>query len=110
MELTAYAGCREEKISSGVSNTCLFAPAPYYKLNKGCFLGFLFKPRGGLPPRGLHKKASEKKVSFIYYIMSDLKQLFCYHVIVLYVYFISFIIVFRILHYISAKNSCSFLV
>ena len=28
--------------SSGVSNTCLFAPAPYYKLNKGFFLGFLF--------------------------------------------------------------------
>ena len=48
-------------ISSGVSNMCLFAPAPYYKLNKGFFLGFLFKPRGGLrPPRGLNKKASEK--------------------------------------------------
>ena len=30
-------------ISSGVSNMCLFAPAPYYKLNKGFFLGFLFK-------------------------------------------------------------------
>ena len=40
---------------------CLFAPAPYYKLNKGFFLGFLFKPLGGLrPPRGLNKKASEK--------------------------------------------------
>ena len=48
-------------ISSGVSNTCLFAPAPYYKLDKGFFLGFLFKPLGGLrPPRGLNKKASEK--------------------------------------------------
>ena len=48
-------------ISSGVSNTCLFAPAPYYKLNKGFFLGFLFKPLGGLrPPRGSNKKASEK--------------------------------------------------
>ena len=50
-------------ISSGVSNTCLFAPAPapYYKLNKGFFLGFLFKPLDGLrPPRGLNKKASEK--------------------------------------------------
>ena len=48
-------------ISSGVSNTCLFAPAPYYKLNKGLFLGFLFKPLGGLrPPRGLNEKASEK--------------------------------------------------
>ena len=35
-------------ISSGVSNTCLFAPTPYYKLNKGFFLGFLFKPLGGL--------------------------------------------------------------
>ena len=48
-------------ISSGVSNTCLFTPAPYYKLNKGFFLGFLFKLLGGLcPPRGLNKKASEK--------------------------------------------------
>ena len=48
-------------ISTGVSNTCLFAPAPYYKLDKGFFLGFLFKPLGGLrPPRGLNKKASEK--------------------------------------------------
>ena len=55
-------------ISSGVSNTCLFAPAPYYKLNKGFFLGFLFKPLGGLrPPCGLNKKASEN-VSFIYYL------------------------------------------
>ena len=48
-------------ISSGVSNTFLFAPAPYHKLNKGFFLGFLFKPLGGLcPPCGLNKKASEK--------------------------------------------------
>ena len=47
-------------ISSGVS-TCLFEPVPYYELNKGFFLGFLFKPLGGLrPPRGLNKKASEK--------------------------------------------------
>ena len=48
------------QISPGVSNACLFAPAPYYKLNKGFFLGLLFKPRGGLPPRGLNKKALEK--------------------------------------------------
>ena len=48
-------------ISSGVSNTCLFAPAPYYKLNKGYFLDFLFKQLGGLcPPGGLNKKASEQ--------------------------------------------------
>ena len=48
-------------ISPGVSNTCLFAPVPHYKLNKGFFLGFLFKPLSGLPPpRGLNKKASEK--------------------------------------------------
>ena len=47
--------------SSGVSNTCLFALVPYYKLNKGFFLSFLFKPLGGLrPPRGLNRKASEK--------------------------------------------------
>ena len=53
-------------ISSGVSNTCLFAPAPYYKLNKGFFLGFLFKPLGGLRPLcGLNKKASEKYPSSI---------------------------------------------
>ena len=46
---------------SGVSNTCLFAPAPYYKLNEGFFLGFPFKPLGGLrPPCGLNKKAWEK--------------------------------------------------
>ena len=44
--------------ANGVSNTCLFAPMPYYKLNKGFFLGFLFKPLGGLhPPRGLNKKS-----------------------------------------------------
>ena len=49
------------QIASGVSNTCLFAPAPYYKLNKGSFLGFLFKPLGGLRlPCGLNEKASEK--------------------------------------------------
>ena len=54
------------KISSGVSNTCLFAPAPYYKLNKGFSLGFLFKPLGGLrPSRGLNKKTSEKYPLFI---------------------------------------------
>ena len=35
-------------ISPDVSNTCLFVPAPYYKLNKGFFLGFLFKPLGGI--------------------------------------------------------------
>ena len=47
-------------ILSGDSNTCLFAPAPYYKQNKG-FFGFLFKPLGGLrPPRGLNEKVSEK--------------------------------------------------
>ena len=57
-------------ISSGVSNTCLFAPAPYYKLDKGFFLGFLFKPLGGLcPPRGLNKKASEKYPLSITYIL-----------------------------------------
>ena len=56
------------QISSGVSNTCLFAPAPYYKLNKGFFFGFLFKPRGGCsPPSGLNKKASEKYPLFITY-------------------------------------------
>ena len=56
-------------ISSGVSNTCLFAPAPYYKLNKGFFLGFLFKQLGGLrPPRGLNKKASEKNPLSITYM------------------------------------------
>ena len=49
------------------TDTCILAPAPYYKLNKGFFLGFLFKLLCGLcPPRGLNKKAEEK--SFIYYI------------------------------------------
>ena len=52
---------------------CLFAHAPYYKLNKGFFLGFLFKPLGGLPPHGLNKK-SLGKVSFIYYILDELTQ------------------------------------
>ena len=53
-------------ISSGVSNTCLFAPAPYYKLNKRFSLGFLFKPLGVLrQPCGLNKKASEKYPLFI---------------------------------------------
>ena len=48
-------------ILSGVSNTCLFAPAPYYKLNKEFFLGFLFKPLDGLRPlRGLNKNPSEE--------------------------------------------------
>ena len=55
-------------IYSGVSNRCLFAPAPYYKLNKGFSLGFLFKPLDGLrPPCGLNKKASEKYPLFITY-------------------------------------------
>ena len=54
------------EISSGVSNMCFFAPAPYYKLNKGFFLAFLFKPLNGLrPPQGLNKKASEKYPLFI---------------------------------------------
>ena len=53
-------------MSSGFSNTRLFAPASYYKLNKGFFRGFLFEPLGGLrPPRGLNKKASEKYPLFI---------------------------------------------
>ena len=53
-----------------VSDTCLFAPAQYYKLNKGFFLGFLFKPLGGLcPPCGLNKKVSEKYPLFITYII-----------------------------------------
>ena len=44
-----------------MSVTRVYLPAPYYKLNKGFFLGFLFKRLGGLrPPRGLNKKASEK--------------------------------------------------
>ena len=43
-------------ISSGVSNVRLFAPASYYKLNKGFFLGFLFK------------QESLGKVSFIFYL------------------------------------------
>ena len=61
------------QISPGDSNTCLFAPAPYYKLNKGFFLGFLFKPLGGLrPPRGLNKKASEKYPLSITYIILKL--------------------------------------
>ena len=47
---------------------CLFVPAPYCKLNKGFFLGFLLKPLGGLlPPRGLNKKASEKNPLSITY-------------------------------------------
>ena len=58
------------QISSGVSNTCLFAPAPYYKLNKGFFLGFLFKPLGGLrPPRGLKKKPRKKNPLSITYLL-----------------------------------------
>ena len=53
-------------ILSGVSNTCLFAPVPYYKLNKRFFLGFLFKPLSGpCPPLGLNKKASEMYPLFI---------------------------------------------
>ena len=56
-------------ISPGVSNTCLFAPVPYYKLDKGFFLGFLFKPLGGLRPhRGFSTKASEKHPLSITYI------------------------------------------
>ena len=40
---------------------CLFAHAPYYKLNKGFLLGFLFQLLGGLRlPHGLKNKASEK--------------------------------------------------
>ena len=48
-------------------------PAPYYKLDKGFFLGFLFKPLGGLrPPCGLSKKASEKHPLSITYSHSEL--------------------------------------
>ena len=54
---------------------CLFAPVPYYKLNKGFFLGFLFKPLGGLrPPHGLNKKASEKNPLSITYSTSIYKH------------------------------------
>ena len=61
------------QISPGVRNTCLFAPAPYYKLDKGFFLGFLFKPLGGQrQPRGLNKKASEKyPLSITYNSVAD---------------------------------------
>ena len=73
-------------ILPGVSNTCLFAPAPYYKLNKGFFLGFLFKPLSGLcPPHGLNKKASEKYPLSITYCGERLQfryQNFCYFTIV----------------------------
>ena len=58
-------------IVSGESNTCLFAPAPYYKQNKGYSLGFLFKPFCGLrPPRGLNEKASGKNPLFITWSMT----------------------------------------
>ena len=58
------------QISSGVSNTFLFAPDQYFKLNKGFFLSFLFKPLNGLcPPRGLNKEASEKYPLFITYFI-----------------------------------------
>ena len=51
---------------------CLFAPAPYYKLTKGFFLGLLFKLLGELrPPRGLNKKASEKNPLSITCSMAD---------------------------------------
>ena len=64
-------------ISSGVSNTCLFAPAPFYKLNKGFFLSFLFKPLGGLrPPSGLTKKAEEKYPLLITNHTSRLKAIY----------------------------------
>ena len=56
---------------------CLFAPVPYYKLNKGFFLGFLFKPLGGLcPPRDLNKKASEKNPLSITCTRETLKRVF----------------------------------
>ena len=54
------------------NNLRLFAPASYYKQNKGYFLGFLFKPLGGLrPPRGLNEKTSEKYPLFITYSLHD---------------------------------------
>ena len=55
--------------------------APYYKQNKGFFLGFLFKPLGGLrPPRGLNKKASEKYHLFITYASCfELETVFVKH-------------------------------
>ena len=69
-------------ISPGVSNTCLFAPAPYYKLNKG------FSARWATPTLPF-KQESLGKVSFIYYLWSAIllfahkrpdflaRQLFC---------------------------------
>ena len=60
-------------ISSGVSNTFLFTPAPYYKLDKGFFLGFLFKPIGGLRrSHGLNKKALEKYALSITYTSKNM--------------------------------------
>ena len=65
------------QIPSGVSNTCLFAPEPYYKLNKGFFLGFLFKPLGGLcPPRRLNKKPW-KSILYLLLISVWLFRVFC---------------------------------
>ena len=54
-------------ISSGVSTTCLFAPAPYYKLNKGFSSAFCLNQRFKLESLG--------KVSFIYYIKTV--QVYC---------------------------------
>ena len=55
---------------------CLFACAPYYKLNKGFFRGFLFKPLGALrPPRDLNKKASEKYPLSITYLLGMVTQM-----------------------------------
>ena len=71
-------------ISPGVSNTCLFASALYYKLNKGFSLGFLFKPLGGLhPPCGLNKKASENYPLFITYQLYQPQYIFKMEVITL---------------------------
>ena len=58
------------QISSGVSNTCLFATAPYYKLNKGFFISFLFKTARWATPTSRFKQESLGKVSFIYYLLA----------------------------------------
>ena len=80
-------------ISSCVSNTCLFAPAPYHKLNKGFFLGFLFKPRGGhSPPSGLNRK-SRKSILYLLLIAQNINILSSFgenHFFLLFFFYFSF--------------------
>ena len=58
-------------ISSGVSNTCLFAPAPYYKLDKGFFFS-AFCLNGSVGYANLAVETRKPRKSILYLLLIPL--------------------------------------